>query len=115
MKFFFAKDTHICLYCRSEINQGEAFVRLSIKNRQGGEIGLMFHPECYPKWDEKKFNQRFLDWRRGQIPPRKRGRPRKYKNPVEANKLKTLQNHYRKAGNTDRVAELEIKLKELEL
>lgn len=115
MKFFYAKHPHICLYCRAEISQGEPFVRLIINNRQGGKIGLIFHPECYPRWNEEKFNQRFLNWLSNQIPPRKRGRPRKYKDSVEANRLKTRQNQYRKAGNEDRVKELEIEIKEMEV
>jgi len=115
MKFFFAKHPHICLYCRAEISQGEPFARLSIDNRQGGEIGLLFHPECYPKWDEEKFNQRFLTWKRDQIPPRKCGRPRKYKDSVGANRLKTRQNQYKRAKNWDKVEELGIRLKEMEV
>ena len=115
MRFFFAKSTHICLYCRAEINQGEPFCRLIINNRQGGKIGLIFHPECCPRWNEEKFNQRYLDWRRQQIPPRKRGRPRKYKNPEQVNRLRSLLTYHKKAGNIGRVGEIGTKIKELEV
>lgn len=113
MKFFFAKSEHICLYCRATISQGEPFVRLTIKNRQGGKMGLIFHPECYPRWNEDKFNQRFLSWRLNQIPPRKKGRPRKYSDSLGSVRLRALIHYYKKAGNVDRVAELETKLGEL--
>ena len=115
MKFFFAKSTHICLYCRSEINQGEPFGRLTINNRQGGKMGLIFHPWCFSKWSEEKFNQRYLNWERQQIPPRKRGRPRKYKDSEKANRLKSLLTYHKKAGNIGRVGGIERELKELEV
>lgn len=115
MRFFFAKSTHICLHCRAGISQGEPFCRLIINNRQGGKMGLIFHPECYPKWNEEKFNQRFLRWMSDQIPPRKRGRPRKYKDSVKANRLKTRQNQFRKAGNEAKVKELEGRIKGMEV
>lgn len=112
MKFFFARKDHICLQCRTEISKGEAFVRLSISNRQGtGEIGLLFHPMCYSKWNEEKFVQRFLEWKRQQVPPKKRGRPRKHADPKMVNRLKALQRYHEKAGNEARVKELEAKLR----
>lgn len=116
MKFFFAKREHICLHCRAEIRKGEAFVRLEINNRQGtGQVGLLFHIECFPKWNEASFIRRFLAWRESQILPRKLGRPRiPCLDRHKRRKLLSLMIYHRKAGNEGRVQELQREIDELE-
>ena len=117
MRFFFAKKDHICLHCRTEIKRGEPFTRLGISSRNGtGQVGLLFHIECFPVWNEANFVRRFLTWRDNQIPPKKRGRPLvPTTDRKKRRQLLSLLTYHKKAGNIDRVREIENKIKELEV
>jgi len=98
--------------------QGEKAVILPIRIPERGVLPLVFHPQCFIKWSEEKFLQRFHNWELQTTPPErkpKRGRPRKYKNYVQAYRLRCLINYYRRTRNEEKVRELEAELEELKL
>ena len=113
-----------CSFCQKLLKKGDSVVRIIYYMDKGyyGEregqkhekqASLMFHRDCYLEhtklWID---NQLFLHPVKSKS---KAGRPKKYKDPVEANRLKTRQNQYKKAGNWDRVKELGTRLKEMEV
>ena len=58
-----------------------------------------------------------MDYWAEEHPPKliqKRGRPVKSSNPKEYRRLMALRRHHIKAGNTDRVKEIKLLIKELE-
>jgi len=119
MRFFYAKHEQVCKHCRSIINYGEEAVVIRWKSPSTIFIPLVFHTACYIDWAISSFNRRWQDWKLGAEPRRvrkKRGRKFKYPSREQAkgvNRLKSLISYHRKAGNEDRVTELEARLKEL--
>ena len=118
MRFFYAKHEQVCRHCKSMINYGDEAVIIRWKNLNIF-IPLVFHVACYIEWITDNFNRRWQDWKLGAEPRRirkKRGRKFKYSSRELAstvNKLKSLKRYHEKAGNEDRVAELETQLEGL--
>lgn len=79
-----------------------------------------FHSECHTQFvlnsrDKRiKEKEEILIRRMARKSDRPQGRPRKYTDPLKARNLISLLVYHRRAGNTDRVGELEEKIKELE-
>ncbi len=114
MKFFYARKTLKCRGCRSIINRGEVCIRTSHKNKQTGvTYGFIYHYECYLEDYVEKVRKSALYWLQQQLPPKKRGRPRKYSSPKEADRLRALIYYHEKAGNIKRIAEVMNELNKL--
>jgi len=115
--FFFARKTHICFYCKTEIKRSEAFVKHSFRGRNTqGELGLLFHIDCYHKWWDEFFVKRFLDWKLSKTPPKRMGRPLKYTTPYSVTqRLRCLLNYHKRLGHNEQVEELRNKLTECEI
>lgn len=112
-----------CSHCQKLLKRGDAVVRIIFQMDKGyyGEregqsyekqASLVFHKDCYLEhtklWID---NQLFLHPAKFKS---KVGRPKKYNNPEEVNRLKSLLTYHKKAGNIGRVGEIEGKIKELE-
>lgn len=120
MNFVQVKNERDCYRCGSPINYGEEAVVIRIKHTylDGHIIPQFFHPQCYLDWNNEVFMYRLRNWRASVIPrpERKRklksrlGRPKKYKNPTLARRIKASLWHYKKVGNQDKVQELEEQL-----
>ena len=120
MKFLIAKnDKLFCQYCKATIHYGEHYVGIFYKRNFQGEMTrnrLILHVDCYMPWTEESFTRRCLAWKTSLNPPKKRGRPKIYKDGVEANRLKTLITYYKMAGIDEaRVIELEARLRRLKI
>ena len=114
MKFIIAKHTLSCRHCRGEITPGDLFCRTFHRNKQtGATFGFCYHYDCYIIDYVERIRRSALYWQGQQVPPKKKGRPVKSSNPKEYRRLKALQRYHRKAGNEDRVVELEARLEEL--
>ncbi len=116
LKLFYAKKEHVCFRCRATIMVRDIFVRLMIKGRQNGSIvGLIFHPECFMKWNEETFVKRFLAWKLAQNPPPKRGRKLvPTTDRPKRRRLLSLRSYHQRKGNETRVREVNLQIKELE-
>ena len=120
MKFLIAKnDDLFCFYgqCGSQILTGEHYVGLFFV-KEGRKRTLIFHVECYRKWHDELIVRKHFEWEQGTVPKKrepKRGRPRKYKNYLKADRIRGLLYYYRKAGNEAKVLELEAKLEGLKV
>jgi hypothetical protein len=95
--------------------QGEVFVRLMISNTNGRKMGLIFHPECYLSWNENKFYQRYKEWKISRDNPRKRGRPRKYKDSKLVNRLKALKKYHEFNDNEEAVMIIDEQIRNQEV
>jgi len=122
MYFLYVKHEQVCRHCKGTIVPGEEAVILRIKTAYG-TFPWLFHTTCYEEWAHNSFLRRWQNWKSSakKRPPRKyrfkpkMGRPRKYLNPYKARNLQSLLNYHRRMGNKDRVVELEVALKDLEL
>lgn len=115
MRFFIVKKDPIpCKLCSAFIAKEELCARTFNKNSVTG-IGYSqyYHPECYQKHWNQQFEQAWMYWKQ-QDSPLTGGRPRKYKDSVRANSLKTLQRHHKSLGHMTRVEEIQKEIKELE-
>lgn len=125
MRFLFIKNEQLCRHCGSVLFYGEEAVVIRIRHSNGAVIPLFFHTDkCYELWNSETFTSRLLRWRltATERPEQKRkkkktklGRPKKYTNGVLARRLIALLWYHKKAGNIDRVGEIEIRIKELEI
>ena len=116
---------YFCYSCRKLIERGELSLRVLYpqtrkvadevskgKGVRPKEATVIFHSECY-----KEQLSNWIDyWAEEHHPKRirKRGRPVKSSNPKEYRRLKASERYYTKAGNTDRVKEIKLQIKELE-
>ena len=118
MRFFYTKHEQVCRHCKSTINYGDEAVVIRWKHINIF-VPLIFHVACYVAWVTDNFNKRWHDWKLGAEPRkvrRKRGRKFLYASREQAaavNRLKSLLSYHRKAGNGDRVTELEEQLRSL--
>ncbi len=116
MKFFYARKTLMCRGCHTSIDRGEVCIRTFHKNRQTGvPYAFIYHYECYVQDFIERIRKSAFYWIRQQHPPKRRGRPKKYLDIKESNKLRALIHYHRKAGNEDRVNQLLSLLKGLEV
>ena len=117
MRFVHLKKEAKCGKDDGLIQAGEEAVLVRFKS---GVI-LTFHPQCYLDWNQEQF---LLQWNRWRMdnPPKVRkydttkrpmGRPKTYKSQVKAHQLVCKIAYHRKAGNVDKVAELEHELDSL--
>ena len=115
MRFFHAKKSNTCWHCRSEIMVKEIMTRLTFRTTGGFTKGLLFHPECYLKWNEINFTKQYLRWRQNNAPPPKRGPPRiPTTDRPKRRRLLSLMAYHRRKGNETRVKEVNAQIKELE-
>ena len=117
MRFLQLKKDRYCYHCGSTMFAGEEAVLIRIKHTNGITITQFFHTDtCYEEWNKESYVNRLFAWRQGTVPLKKkpkRGRPRKYKNIFKANRIQSLICYHRKAGNVDRILELESHLEGL--
>ncbi len=115
MRFFYAKKEQVCKHCKTTINYNDEAIVVRWKHINIF-IPLVFHVACYIAWVTDSFNRRWQEWKSGAEPRgvrKKRGRKFIYANQEQArnmNRLKSLLSYHRKAGNENRVAEIEAKL-----
>lgn len=112
MRFFRVKHEQTCRGCGSTMLPDDEAIVLRICG-----IPYTFHVGCFLEWNRTTFTHRLEQWRATQtgnhkVKP-KRGRPRKYTNPIEASRLRVLKHYYIKKGNLEKIGELEHKLGEL--
>ena len=117
MRFFLAKNELRCRGCGGTIGYGEEAVIIKWKQpKTEATIPLVCHVSRYIPWVERNYYGKWNDWHLGVNPrPKRKKRGRKFiyasKEQAEAvNRAKSLINYHKKAGNTDRVAELEVEL-----
>lgn len=116
MNFFLAKQEHTCFGCKGDIQRGDEVARIPIKSRQGGNIGLLFHIDCFRKWNDEKFVERLLNWRLSVTPRPKLGRKRiPTTDRKRRRQLLSLLAYHKKLGHTAMVKEIQWWIKELEL
>jgi len=113
MRFFRVKHEQNCKGCGSTMMPGEEAVVILVYNN----VPLTFHVGCFLEWNNRMFIHRLEQWRTENPSSRKvkpkMGRPRKYTNPILANKLRTMANYYVKHGQPGVVVGLLQKLSEL--
>lgn len=112
MRFYVAKNNKLtCLHCKSNILYGEHYAWLySYKAKRV----FTFHIECFRKWVDINFVNKYLIWKENLNPPKKLGRPRKTSDPEKYHRLKALLRYHKKAGNEKEVQVVETKIGELE-
>ena len=114
MRFFIVRNEQNCRGCGSTMMPGEEAVVILVYDN----VPLTFHIGCFPEWSNTMFNHRLEEWRQNyagnhrKVKP-KMGRPRKYVNPILANKLRTMANYYTKHGQPGMVNEILEKLSKL--
>lgn len=115
MKFCYLKHEQLCHHCQTYMFPGEEAVIIRLKT-SNGYFPFVFHPQCFMKWNEDVFLYRYQIWKTQASPSKKkpkRGRPRKYKNYVQAYRTRCLLSYYKKTGNTNKILELDAQLKGL--
>lgn len=120
MRFLHIKNEQICWYCRSTLFPGEEAIVVRIKHRNEMVIPQFFHIDCFRNWTDESIVNRLLHWRETATRRPKRkyrhrpkmGRPRKYRNSLQAHRLLSSLSYHRKAGNMDKVKELEDSLEQ---
>ena len=105
MKFHHVKEDQQCKGCNDLIMSGEEAVVIRMKVNGGMELPFAFHPQCYLDWNAVSFMNRLHRWTMKERKPRK-GRPRKYKNYLKADRISGLLYYYKKCGNQAKIAEL---------
>lgn len=115
MRFIFAKHTLNCKYCSGEIFPRELFCRTFHRNKQtGATFGFCYHYECYIEDYVERIRKSALFWKSKLTPQKKRGRPTKSSYPKAYRKLMALKRYHEKLEHTDRVIDIENKIKELQ-
>lgn len=122
MKFYKARKDQQCKgECVYEglIAYGDTMVIVWL-NIGGTQIPYTFHPECYLTWHNTMFEHKWGKFQNEDHIPGKRkrvkkpmGRPKKYKSPIKSQRLKASIYYHKKAGNVERVKELEQELSKL--
>ena len=115
LKFGIAKnDSLFCHWCKENIPYGEHYVALFFSVKWGERKvrkSFIFHVDpCYIEWKVASFNDKYSYWKTSLTEPKKRGRPKTYQNGKEIHRMKSLITYHRKAGNLDKVGELEEQL-----
>lgn len=114
MKFLIAKnDKLFCLHCKSIIYYGEHYIGVFYKKNFQGIVrrnNLIFHVDCYRAWADENVVKRYLAFKESLDPPKKRGRPFRYRDGKEANRIKTLIKYHEKAGDSVKAGRLMIRL-----
>lgn len=130
MKVSVARKDYECAYPRcsffnrmiakEEVYVGFVYSRMNESGRYSPVL-LRFHPECSEQNELNRISEtkeRVKELREKKMRMkihRPQGRPRKYRDSLEATKLKSLLHYHRKRGNRDKIVELETKLKNLEV
>ncbi len=115
MRFFHAKTSNTCWHCHTEIMIKEVMTRLTFRTTGSFTKGLIFHPECYLKWNEINFTKQYLRWRQNNAPPPKRGRKLVLTTDrPKRRRLLSLRAYHQRKGHEPRVKEINILIKELE-
>ncbi len=126
MKVVQSRKEHPCGLehcCLGKIIPRNSIAVTQILKGQKGYFVLYFHPDCFIQSIVQYINKLKealevkMEKRKAKKnkPKGKQGRPRKYTNPLKARNKKQLLKHHQKAGNTDRVGELEEEIKGLEV
>ena len=117
---------HCCVFGKT-IQKGEVYVGFQFNRKIRDRyipFLMRFHPDC---WEQTRLSEIAavkervkelkdkIALRRPKSQKRPAGRPRIYRDTQEANRIKAQIFHYRKAGNTDKVQELEHLLEKLKL
>jgi len=115
LRFGVAKNDRLfCYKCGASILYGEHYVSFFIAvNNGGGKIrrSFIFHvDQCYNTWREESYNRKREYWENSLTEPKKRGRPKKYRDGKEIHRKKALLAYHKAKGNVDRVGELEAEL-----
>lgn len=132
MNIIIARKEHNCDFnqCASfgkKVFPGQIGIRFLhwVKTEEGKKWKtIYFHPECWEQTQKQyvidvqekvKEKEEILVRRMARKSNRPQGRPRKYTDPMRARNLKQLLKYHQKAENTDKVREIERKIKELEV
>ncbi len=115
MRFFFSKGHGYCHHCKSEMQPRDLITRLTFRTTGNFTKGLLFHPECYLKWNEMTFTRKLMNWKQSQTPPPKRGRKLvRTSDRPQRRRLLSLRSYHRHLGHQDRVDQINQRIKELE-
>jgi len=108
MKFHYAKKDIICKRCNSPIVRGDLYLRTNYKSQVNGRYySFPYHFECYKEYFLERLTNDANHFK-GILPqPKKLGRPKKYTSSKLADRTRALIHYYKKAGNTEKVTELE--------
>jgi len=122
MRFLYIKNEQVCNYCGAALASGEEAIVIRIRLHTGWIKPCFFHTDtCFQNWNNEVFVNRLLQWRQSATPrPKQRGRikigrPTKYSNSTLARRLKALLWYHRRLGHLDKVTELEVRRKALEI
>jgi len=124
MKVVITRKEHNCSFegcCSGKVIKAGTVAITTVYKEGNFRNTYHFHPECHTQFvfnnRDKRIKEKedILARRMGRKSDRPQGRPRKYTNPLKARNLKQLLRHHKEAGNWDRVKELEIKIKEMEV
>lgn len=124
MRFVFIKNEQVCNFCGSILSYGEEAVVVRLRYASGVMLPTFFHTDpCFEKWSSESYVSRLLSWRASAIrrPERKRktkatfGRPKKYRNTILSRRLKASIYYHKKAGNEEKVEELEKKVEKIRI
>ena len=114
MKFFYAKRDIQCKYCPGVITRGQFYLRTNYKNSTTGRYySFPYHYECYKEYFLERLDKDALYFKGEMELPKKLGRPKKYWNSKLADRLRALIYYHKKAGNDEKVQELQAKLDKL--
>ena len=113
MKFLVAKNDNLfCFHCSNQILRNEHYTGVFFKDRNGFRRRLIFHVVCYCNWQRDNTYKKYEAWKAAQVEPKKRGRPKKYRDGKTVNRLCSLLHYYEKLGNKDKVKELKASIEE---
>lgn len=108
MKFYYAKREIKCSRCPGNIERGELYIRTNHRNPVTGKYySFPYHFECYKEYFNERLTNDANHFKGILTKPKKLGRPKKYASSKLADRTRALIYYHKKAGNTEKVAELE--------
>ena len=111
MKFLYAKKKMKCSHCKGDIHKGEFYV-LNVCRNSATKTYSSYpnHYECFIEYTVNSIRTKAVLYMGKMSKPRKLGRPSIHLHPKKVNRLKSLLCYHKKAGNDDRVKEIEAEL-----
>ena len=114
MKLYYAKTSdRQCRHCGGSINRGQIYVVEQVEAKTT-KWYFTVHYDCYIPWKQKKLQEKLEDFKIKHTVPTKRGRkPLPCLDRQKRDKLTSLRAYHEKAGNAQRVGEINRELEAL--
>ena len=122
MQVIITRKDHICSFekcCLGKMVRVGTIAVTTVYKQGNLRRTFHFHPDCHTQFvlnnKDKRVREKeeILARRLSRRSDRPQGRPRRYSDPLKARNLLSLTSYHKKAGNEDKVSELEAKLKEI--